>query len=55
VTRGEEFVQLRPLLFSIAYRILGSVSEEYELPADPLSGVFRPHRLNPVPVAPSGL
>jgi RNA polymerase sigma-70 factor, ECF subfamily len=29
--------------------------QEYELPADPLSGVFRPHRLNPVPVAPSGL
>jgi RNA polymerase sigma-70 factor (ECF subfamily) len=27
VTRGEEFEQLRPLLFSIAYRILGSVSE----------------------------
>jgi RNA polymerase sigma-70 factor (ECF subfamily) len=27
MTRGEEFEQLRPLLFSIAYRILGSVSE----------------------------
>jgi RNA polymerase sigma-70 factor, ECF subfamily len=27
VTRGEEFEQLRPLLFSIAYRILGSVTE----------------------------
>jgi RNA polymerase sigma-70 factor (ECF subfamily) len=27
VTRTEEFEQLRPLLFSIAYRILGSVSE----------------------------
>jgi RNA polymerase sigma-70 factor (ECF subfamily) len=27
VTRIEEFEQLRPLLFSIAYRILGSVSE----------------------------
>jgi RNA polymerase sigma-70 factor (ECF subfamily) len=26
-TRAEEFEQLRPLLFSIAYRILGSVSE----------------------------
>jgi RNA polymerase sigma-70 factor (ECF subfamily) len=26
-TRGEEFEELRPLLFSIAYRILGSVSE----------------------------
>ena len=25
-TRGEEFEELRPLLFSIAYRILGSVS-----------------------------
>jgi RNA polymerase sigma-70 factor (ECF subfamily) len=25
--RGEEFAELRPLLFSIAYRILGSVSE----------------------------
>jgi RNA polymerase sigma-70 factor (ECF subfamily) len=25
--RGEEFEELRPLLFSIAYRILGSVSE----------------------------
>ena len=27
MTRGEEFERLRPLLFSIAYRILGSVSE----------------------------
>jgi RNA polymerase sigma-70 factor, ECF subfamily len=27
VTRDEEFEELRPLLFSIAYRILGSVSE----------------------------
>jgi RNA polymerase sigma-70 factor, ECF subfamily len=27
VTRAEEFEQLRPLLFSIAYRILGSVTE----------------------------
>jgi RNA polymerase sigma-70 factor, ECF subfamily len=27
VTRSEEFEELRPLLFSIAYRILGSVSE----------------------------
>src|SRR3954449_2602801 len=27
VTRGEEFEELRPLLFSIAYRILGSVAE----------------------------
>jgi RNA polymerase sigma-70 factor (ECF subfamily) len=27
VTQAEEFEQLRPLLFSIAYRILGSVSE----------------------------
>jgi RNA polymerase sigma-70 factor, ECF subfamily len=27
VTRAEEFQKLRPLLFSIAYRILGSVSE----------------------------
>jgi len=27
VTRAEEFEQLRPLLFSIAYRILGSVGE----------------------------
>ncbi len=27
MTRAEEFEQLRPLLFSIAYRILGSVSE----------------------------
>jgi RNA polymerase sigma-70 factor (ECF subfamily) len=26
-SRAEEFEQLRPLLFSIAYRILGSVSE----------------------------
>jgi RNA polymerase sigma-70 factor, ECF subfamily len=26
-TRGEEFEELRPLLFSIAYRILGSVTE----------------------------
>jgi RNA polymerase sigma-70 factor, ECF subfamily len=30
VTRTEEFEQLRPLLFSIAYRILGSVSEAEE-------------------------
>jgi RNA polymerase sigma-70 factor (ECF subfamily) len=27
VTRTEEFQDLRPLLFAIAYRILGSVSE----------------------------
>lgn len=27
MTRGEEFEELRPLLFSIAYRILGSVTE----------------------------
>jgi RNA polymerase sigma-70 factor (ECF subfamily) len=27
VTRAEEFEQLRPLLFAIAYRILGSMSE----------------------------
>jgi RNA polymerase sigma-70 factor, ECF subfamily len=27
VTRAEEFEELRPLLFSVAYRILGSVSE----------------------------
>src|SRR6185295_8617371 len=27
MTRTEEFAQLRPLLFSIAYRILGSVTE----------------------------
>jgi RNA polymerase sigma-70 factor, ECF subfamily len=27
LTRTEEFEQLRPLLFAIAYRILGSVSE----------------------------
>jgi len=27
VTRAEEFEQLRALLFAIAYRILGSVSE----------------------------
>jgi RNA polymerase sigma-70 factor, ECF subfamily len=27
MTRGEEFEQLRPLLFAIAYRILGSVAE----------------------------
>ena len=27
MTRTEEFEQLRPLLFSIAYRILGSVGE----------------------------
>ena len=27
MTSAEEFEQLRPLLFSIAYRILGSVSE----------------------------
>jgi RNA polymerase sigma-70 factor, ECF subfamily len=27
VTRGEEFEELRPLLFAIAYRILGSVAE----------------------------
>jgi RNA polymerase sigma-70 factor (ECF subfamily) len=27
VTRAEEFEALRPLLFSIAYRLLGSVSE----------------------------
>ena len=27
MTQAEEFEQLRPLLFAIAYRILGSVSE----------------------------
>ena len=27
MTRAEEFEQLRPLLFAIAYRILGSVAE----------------------------
>ncbi|MGP3929523.1 sigma factor [Nonomuraea sp. KM88] len=27
MNRAEEFEELRPLLFSIAYRILGSVSE----------------------------
>ena len=27
MTRTEEFQDLRPLLFAIAYRILGSVSE----------------------------
>jgi RNA polymerase sigma-70 factor (ECF subfamily) len=27
MTRAEEFQALRPLLFAIAYRILGSVSE----------------------------
>ena len=27
MTRAEEFEELRPLLFAIAYRILGSVSE----------------------------
>ncbi|MGH2670359.1 MAG: sigma factor, partial [bacterium] len=27
MTRTEEFEELRPLLFAIAYRILGSVSE----------------------------
>ena len=27
MTRGEEFQELRPLLFAIAYRILGSVAE----------------------------
>ena len=27
MTRPEEFEQLRPLLFAIAYRILGSVTE----------------------------
>ncbi|MDN5803716.1 MAG: RNA polymerase subunit sigma-24, partial [Microlunatus sp.] len=27
MTRAEEFEKLRPLLFAIAYRILGSVTE----------------------------
>jgi RNA polymerase sigma-70 factor, ECF subfamily len=27
MTRSEEFEELRPLLFAIAYRILGSVAE----------------------------
>ena len=27
MTREEEFTELRPMLFAIAYRILGSVSE----------------------------
>jgi RNA polymerase sigma-70 factor, ECF subfamily len=30
VTRGEEFEELRPLLFAIAYRILGSVADAEE-------------------------
>jgi RNA polymerase sigma-70 factor (ECF subfamily) len=30
MTRGEEFEELRPLLFAIAYRILGSVAEAEE-------------------------
>jgi hypothetical protein len=35
VTRAEEFEQLRALLFAIAYRILGSVSE-----AEDASGMY---------------
>ena len=27
MTRSEEFEELRPLLFAIAYRLLGSVAE----------------------------
>jgi RNA polymerase sigma-70 factor (ECF subfamily) len=29
MTRAEEFEELRPLQFAIAYRILGSVSEAW--------------------------
>ena len=52
VTRAEEFEELRPLLFAIAYRILGSVSEaedavqetwlRYEASADPARRRPRP-------------
>ena len=49
MTRAEEFEQLRPLLFAIAYRILGSVSDAEDAvqetwlryaasPAQPASG-----------------
>ncbi len=34
MTRTEEFEELRPLLFSIAYRILGSVSEAQDAVQD---------------------
>jgi hypothetical protein len=41
VTRTEEFEELRPLLFAIAYRILGSVSEaEDAYPGQPLSAAW---------------
>jgi RNA polymerase sigma-70 factor, ECF subfamily len=42
MTRAEEFEQLRPLLFSIAYRLLGSVSEAEDAVQETwLAGRFR--------------
>ena len=38
MTRAEEFEELRPLLFAIAYRILGSVSEAGEAVPESWSG-----------------
>lgn len=43
MTRSQEFEGLRPLLFSIAYRILGSVSEA----EDALQDTFSRARLDP--------
>jgi hypothetical protein len=39
VTRAEEFEELRPLLFSITYRILGSMSEAEDAVQEALSMV----------------
>ena len=45
MTRAEEFEELRPLLFGIAYRILGSVAEAVLRRAPcPVFTYKRPHK-----------
>ena len=46
MTRTQEFEELRPLLFAIAYRILGSVSEAEDAVQDTGSAT-RPPRPSP--------
>ena len=41
MTRAEEFEELRPLLFAIAYRILGSVSEAEDVVQEALLRLHR--------------
>jgi hypothetical protein len=51
VTRAEEFEQLRALLFAIAYRILGSVSEA----EDALQETWLRYEASPTPHVDQGL